>query len=87
MQEKITNFMPKNTLKQVAQKAAEPKDQKDKKEKKNRQSKTDNDDLKEPNVGRLEKVAQVVGFFLYWLRSFPGYLHLLPVQLVQWRNR
>ncbi|MBK7028567.1 MAG: DNA translocase FtsK 4TM domain-containing protein [Bacteroidales bacterium] len=71
--------MPKNTLKQVAQKAAEPKEQKDKKEKKNRQSKTDNDDLKEPNVGRLEKVAQVVGIFsllasFFFLVTFISYL-------------
>lgn len=80
MQENTSHSMPKNTLKQETKVVSEPKEQKDKKEKKSRAAKSGGtDDLKEPNVSRLEKTAQVIGIFsllasFFFLVAFISYL-------------
>lgn len=80
MQENTSHSMPKNTLKQETKVVSEPKEQKDKKEKKSRATKSGGtDDLKEPNVSRLEKTAQVIGIFsllasFFFLVAFISYL-------------
>jgi len=76
MQEKTTNSMPRNTMRQEATPPAEPKV---KKEKKTSRKISGSDDLKEPGIGRLEKIAQVVGSFallasLFLLVTFISYL-------------
>ncbi|MBK7214763.1 MAG: DNA translocase FtsK [Bacteroidales bacterium] len=68
--------MPKNTMRQETPPVSEPKV---KKEKKASPSRKEKDDLQEPNVGRLEKAAQVGGIFsllvsFYLLVSFISYL-------------
>ncbi len=76
MQENTINSVPKNTLRQEESKSAETKD---KKEKKSRSASQAKDDMKEPTVSRLEKVAQVVGVFsllasFFMLLAFISYI-------------
>ena len=69
--------MPKNTLRQEETTPSEPKD---KKEKKPRQARKEQDELKIPNTGRLEKAAQVIGVFsllvsFFLLLAFISYVY------------
>jgi S-DNA-T family DNA segregation ATPase FtsK/SpoIIIE len=79
MQENTTNSLPKNTLRDVTNKLPDPEGKKEKKEKKSQPAKPVKDDLKEPQVSKLEKAAQVIGIFslivsLFLLVAFVSYL-------------